>query len=64
MIFIKRTTGDSSIMRFKILDKLNQQKHFFPKFDMPVNTNRDNHINFIRDNDISDHIAMHIGNLV
>lgn len=64
MIFVQSTACDSPVVGFEVLDELNQQEHLLPKFDMPVNADRDHHVDFIRNNDVGHHIAMHVRDLV
>ena len=51
-------------MGFKIFDKLNKGKSFFPKFDMTINTKSDNVLSFVGCNYIVDNISMHIADFI
>jgi hypothetical protein len=51
-------------MSFEILQELDKMEDLFPKFNMPVNTERNNHISFRRSDDIVDYISMHVTDLI
>ena len=64
MIFIQTRTGDKACMGLEIFDKLNEVKNFLPKFDMPINTEGNNHVSLIGYDDIVNYFTMHVADLI